>query len=588
MDYLDILLDEHEKCTYFASWLKSSNIRTEQVAFDITKSSSPKLDMVKTLAKQFGCGVNFAHAIFNSTVRTYDLNSDRFARWIELSILLDDEVHILDARAFEITLQHRYLIPKLKEAYKRKLPNIDKGIQQYIYFKKLMTEWGMDLEHLEYWDFTQPIDVNMSAIGFHPNRNLIPFIVKKFKHLKHYLFGELWTTEYLSNVFPPDYVHEIIITQAKESHHQDERVRSVTLLSSIFNKYTENEYRSWFSGHVKPELLALWIMRYKTWFNYQTNVYVPEFGITIAVNHHEVITAASKKQSFWRKIELKVSTHPKNHFAFLVEIMAKSIATKLMKDRRVAIKFPPSPFESTSLPNTWRHIGTDHDLISEGQIMHHCCGGMRYIKSVNKSKSLFYHIDTDEQYGLTAEFKPYDLALIRPMTTLDQWIPQINNAYYNAKMDKVNVWALHQVEGRFSRKPKAQELFNLNLAITKACDLSKLYTLIGVDRVGVLTNNGDTVILSVDDPDFKTKYITAINAGAVKYVYLTVGKSIPVLNPEKTDLRGSRNTRDDDPVETTPSFSDLLRLVREKSVRREFRNQWSSKSIINNGWGLTP
>lgn len=589
MDYLDRIIDEHEKCKKVIKHLNIPRLLVEKAAREIITSNAPTYTTAKMLSEHEGIGINLAHAIIRHHEKDFAIDIDlaRDSRHITLSRLLDDELHTLNRISIDAALNNPELIPKLKEAFKRRIPNIETGIRQYNFYKRLMSEWGWDLKNLEYWDFTQPINVNLSAIGFHPNRNLIPFIVKEFSFLQNQPLGELWSAEYLSNIFTPNYVYKVL----KLLSERDNNVKgSVALIKKLFDNFTENEYSQWNNTYIHRALLALWMMRYKTWFNYQTNVVLPEYNITVAVNHHELIVAATKKKSFWTSDALKPSTHPKDYFAGLIQAMAVEITHRLLAGRKNMTIFPRSPIDSELLPDTWRHIGSDYQLISEGQTMHHCCGGKGYIDSVCNSRSLFYHIDTGESYGLTAEFKPFDLNYINTIHTMNQWIPHLNNVYYCHSNGGVkgSVWVPRQVKGRFNRRPDEQELFDLNLAVTKACDLTEFYTLSGIDRVGVLTNSGDIIVLNVTDPGFKTKYITLAMNGATKYAYVEAGQDIPPCLQETASSLTSTDTGRDFHMSWEGAQVDFSLSGRGGFFDHHFRRDAKQNYLCNRGWGLEP
>lgn len=75
-------------------------------------------------------------------------------------------------------------------------------------------------------------------------------------------------------------------------------------------------------------------------------------------------------------------------------------------EKMAGYKFPQLPEDLAALlPEGVEYISSPARLYTEGEVMHHCCGGESYLSSTAAGRSMFFHIEAGTEHGCTMEVK---------------------------------------------------------------------------------------------------------------------------------------------------------------------------------------
>lgn len=162
------------------------------------------------------------------------------------------------------------------------------------------------------------------------------------------------------------------------------------MMSHIFNNYRER---------TTPTVMTLehwnYILRHAGWFN--TNHKYVRDGITTQHHGHDFLNEIINTD-----IALLNTRTPAEHTESKIDALHLKTVDNLKR-----FSFPQLPDDlRAQLPAGIEHISTPPQLYTEGTVMHHCCGGDRYMRDVSQGESWFFHVmGQDSNMGTTCELE---------------------------------------------------------------------------------------------------------------------------------------------------------------------------------------
>lgn len=325
---------------------------------------------------------------------------------------------------------------------------------------------------LDYWDFKLTLRVNIENLGVSQNVINKAALAKLNSLAKIPNFMEHYTSlKHLNNTNCSDFIRFGIITG---------QVLDDTNLIRIFCNHVVKKLKLNLSMNLPTNYLVeatrmfIWVLEYRHWFDYYTRVWYPDEKRYITLNNHTFVETAIELVFGYTNINKIPNppdkyTHPKDYF----ERFQTAALLEYIESKGGIEKFKWNELFD-GLNNEWRWISNNLDLISEGELQHHCCGGKNYIAKCKVGQSVFFRYGG--VFGYTVE-------VVRTISAVGA-INNRSNKYTHLHVDTIskltNIPVIHEivgehdvsyilncVEGKYRRNPADATLFKIWLDLFK-------------------------------------------------------------------------------------------------------------------------
>lgn len=266
---------------------------------------------------------------------------------------------------------------------------------------------------LEYWDIRRTFDENLKAIGF-SGKSLLGALISRSRKVygTARCLDELLSMKRISNIITGEKIIRLLknSTMDNPNYYISEKLTSLgRIWEYLINPLLPED--CYLAGPRNEDwILHLYLLSFKQWRDSGSSIKVGNHSLYI--HHHSVIESFAQTQ-FGKTVgrypikedsnlyPKTLDQHPKEFFAEYMQGMV---------DKRIADlagtygdkDFPELPSPYSGLSDKWKFISSPIELITEGDVMHHCVGGDDYIEEAFDG-DLFFHYDDGTRDGLTIE-----------------------------------------------------------------------------------------------------------------------------------------------------------------------------------------
>lgn len=266
---------------------------------------------------------------------------------------------------------------------------------------------------LEYWDIRRNLEENLKAIGF-SGKSLLAALINRSRQVygTARCLDELLSMKRISNIIPGEKIIRLLKagTINNPTYYIAEKLTSLgRIWEALIEPFLPDDcYLA--APRNEDWILHLYLLNFKQWRDSGSDIKVGDH--TLYIHHHTVVEEFAQTQynrttgRYPIKVDSKlfphaIDQHPKKFFAsFMQTIAKKRLAT--LNTRYGDKNFPELPKPFLGLSSKWKFITKPIELITEGDVMHHCVGGDSYIEEAFDG-DLFFHYDDGTRHGLTVE-----------------------------------------------------------------------------------------------------------------------------------------------------------------------------------------